>query len=129
MVLDLFGCSEEKLSNAALILDTLSSFPVKMGMGKGMPANVFKYSSENPEEWGISGVVLSAGSHISTHTFPSKGQVVIDIFSEKDINIDLITGYFVQLFGSSKHEVTSVRQTPGDEVEWVGAAVTPRIFH
>ena len=129
MVLDLFGCSEDKLSNNKLILETLSSFPAKMGMEKRMPANVFKYSGENPEEWGISGIVLTAGAHISTHTFPSKGHVVINIFSEKEINVDLITGYFVQLFGASKHEVVSVCQTPGDEIEWVGAAVTPRIFH
>ena len=45
-----------------------------------------KYIGSKPEDWGISGFVLIAESHISIHTFPERRYVNIDIFSCKDFN-------------------------------------------
>ena len=50
------------------------------GDSKIMPPYVFRYHGEVPEDWGVSGVVLIAESHISIHTFPDKGYLSLDIF-------------------------------------------------
>ena len=39
------------------------------------------------QDWGISGFVLIAESHISVHTFPDREYINIDIFSCKNFDI------------------------------------------
>ena len=50
-------------------------------MTKIMPPQVYTYHGRTPGDWGVSGFVLIAESHISVHTFPDRGYVNIDIFS------------------------------------------------
>ena len=88
LMLDCYGCPREKLGDMDLIFNTLDTFPPKIGMNKIMPPYVFKYVGKVPEDWGISGVVLIAESHISIHTFPDKDHAFIDIFSCKDFDTD-----------------------------------------
>jgi S-adenosylmethionine decarboxylase len=52
-------------------------------MTKISKPHVFQYSGIKPEDWGVSGFVLIAESHIAIHTFPEHGQVWVDIFSCK----------------------------------------------
>jgi S-adenosylmethionine decarboxylase len=40
------------------------------------------------EDWGISGFVLIAESHISAHTFPEHGYLWVDVFSCKTFDAD-----------------------------------------
>ena len=57
-------------------------------MHKIMPPYVFKYDGGSvKEDWGISGIVLIAESHIALHTFPDKEFFTLDIFSCKDFNV------------------------------------------
>ncbi len=104
-MLDCFGCLKEKLSDMNLIFETLDKFPEKIGLEKIMPPYVFKYNGATPEDWGISGVVLIAESHITIHTFPEKDHAFIDIFSCKDFNVDFAITYMSSLFGAKEHEV------------------------
>ncbi|KAF0133428.1 MAG: S-adenosylmethionine decarboxylase [Candidatus Saganbacteria bacterium] len=106
LMFDLYGCNKEKLSDMDLIFDTLDKFPTRMGMNKIMPPYVFKYTGSVPEDWGISGVVLIAESHITIHTFPDKDHAFIDIFSCKDFNTDFATSYMINLFEAKEHEVS-----------------------
>ena len=69
-----------------------------------MPPYVFKYSGLKPEDWGISGFVLIAESHISIHTFPEKNFVSVDIFSCKAFDADFATQYLQKAFGMEKVE-------------------------
>lgn len=88
LLLEAYGASKEKLSDIGLISDLLDKYPSKMDMHKIMPPYVFKYDSGTiKEDWGISGVVLIAESHIALHTFPEKGFFTLDIFSCKDFDI------------------------------------------
>jgi S-adenosylmethionine decarboxylase len=73
-------------------------------MTRIMPPYVFKYSGLKPEDWGISGFVLIAESHISIHTFPEKTFVSVDIFSCKHFDSDLAAGYLKEAFGITKVE-------------------------
>ena len=55
-------------------------------MTKIVPPQVYTYHGQKPGDWGVSGFVLIAESHISIHTFPDRGYVNIDIFSCKEFD-------------------------------------------
>jgi S-adenosylmethionine decarboxylase len=73
-------------------------------MTKIMPPYVFKYSGLKPEDWGLSGFVLIAESHISVHTFPEKNFLSADIFSCKHFDIEFSKRHLVEVFGIQKVE-------------------------
>lgn len=104
LTLDGYGCSREKLENLELIYSILEDFPSSIGMTKIMPPYVFKYNGVKPEDWGISGFVLIAESHISLHTFPCKNYLSFDIFSCKIFDIDKAVEYITSTFDVKKFE-------------------------
>jgi len=134
MMLDCYGCPREKLSDLDLIYKLLDELPAGIGLTKVMSPHVFRYSGRVPEDWGVSGVVLIAESHISVHTFPDKGHAFIDIFSCKDFDTDSARRQLLEAFGATDHEVVLVnrglefprnaRRTPVP-----ANRERPRIFH
>lgn len=104
LMLDCYDCPKEKLSDIEYITNVLDTFPDKIGMHKILPPHVFKYQGKVPEDWGVSGVVLIAESHISIHTFPDKNHAFIDIFSSKAFEIDNARDELLRLFGARNHE-------------------------
>jgi S-adenosylmethionine decarboxylase len=98
-MLDGSGCDRAKLEDMNLISSVLDGMPDAIGMTKIMPPYVFRYSGAVEEDWGVSGIVLIAESHISIHTFPEKGFLSVDIFSCKDFDVDYATDYLVKVFG------------------------------
>jgi S-adenosylmethionine decarboxylase len=83
LMLDGYGCDRSKLEDLSLIATFLDEYPEKMNMTKIMPPYVFRYNGTVPEDWGVSGFVLIAESHISIHTFPEKHYLSLDMFSCK----------------------------------------------
>ena len=104
LMLDGYGCERRKLEDLDLIYRILEELPAQIGMTRIMPPYVFKYSGLKPEDWGISGFVLIAESHISIHTFPEKNFVSVDIFSCKAFDADLAATYFKKAFSMTKVE-------------------------
>ena len=104
LMLDGYGCAKSKLEDLNLIYRILDELPTRIGMTRIMPPYVFKYSGLKPEDWGISGFVLIAESHISIHTFPEKNFVSVDLFSCKAFDADLATKYLQNAFGMEKVE-------------------------
>jgi S-adenosylmethionine decarboxylase len=51
---------------------------------------VFRYSGTKPEDWGVTGLVFIAESHISLHTFVERSFINIDVFSCKDFAADRV---------------------------------------
>ena len=86
LLIDGFGANRKTLESKDLIYELLDHYPSQIGMTKVEPPRVFKYIGSKPEDWGISGFVLIAESHISIHTFPERCYVNIDIFSCKDFD-------------------------------------------
>ena len=86
LIIDGYGANRKMLESEDLIYDLLDRYPSQIGMTKVAPPQVFKYVGSKPEDWGISGFVLIAESHISIHTFPDRCYVNIDIFSCKDFD-------------------------------------------
>ncbi len=105
LMLDGYGCDRERLEDLSLIYNFLSDYPAKIKMTKIMPPYVFRYDATNPEDWGISGFVLIAESHISIHTFPEKNYLSLDIFSCKEFDSTNSISYVSELFGVQKSEI------------------------
>ncbi|MGQ9499947.1 MAG: adenosylmethionine decarboxylase [Dissulfurimicrobium sp.] len=105
LMMDGYGCDQEKLKDIDGIYDFLSRYPEEINMTKIMPPYVFKYSGRVPEDWGISGFVLIAESHISIHTFPEKMYLSLDIFSCKAFDAQAAIKYITSLFDIKKVEI------------------------
>jgi S-adenosylmethionine decarboxylase len=88
LTIDGFGGSPEKLSSEELVRGLLDCLPERIGMTKISAPHVQRYVGEKPEDWGVSGFVLIAESHISIHTFPDHGHVWVDVFSCKGFDED-----------------------------------------
>jgi S-adenosylmethionine decarboxylase len=86
LIIDGFGSNPKLLESEELIYQLLDDYPAQIGMTKVTPPYVFRYIGSKPEDWGISGFVLIAESHISIHTFPERCYVNIDVFSCKDFD-------------------------------------------
>ncbi len=86
LIIDGYGANRKMLESEDMIYDLLDRYPSQIGMTKVAPPQVYKYVGSKPEDWGISGFVLIAESHISIHTFPDRCYVNIDIFSCKDFD-------------------------------------------
>ncbi len=88
LTIDGFNGSPEKLASEELVLGLLDRYPERIGMTKIAPPHIQRYVGSKPLDWGISGFVLIAESHIAIHTFPDRGYVWVDIFSCKAFNTD-----------------------------------------
>src|SRR5947209_19170775 len=73
LTLDLSECDLRKLSDLSHVYSMLDELPDLISMHKISPPYAFVYKpKDKPEEWGVSGFVIIAESHISIHTFPDK---------------------------------------------------------
>ena len=88
LLIDGNGGDSDKLQDVDLIFRFLDEHPDAIGMTKIITPQVYTYRGGTPEDWGVSGFVLIAESHISVHTFPDKGYVNVDIFSCKEFDAD-----------------------------------------
>ncbi len=98
LLMEANGCKRERLTNIKLLTDLLNGLPDKMNMTRVMPAYVFEYTGEVPDDWGLSGIVIIAESHLAIHTFPDKGFVTVDIFSCKDFDVQMAVSAIVEAF-------------------------------
>ncbi|MDY0041646.1 MAG: adenosylmethionine decarboxylase [Desulforhabdus sp.] len=105
LMVDGYGCNRSALEDINLICDFLDHYPARMGMTKIMPPYVFRYSGTVPEDWGVSGFVLIAESHISIHTFPEKQYLSLDMFSCKPFDTELAVEFVKERFQIQKYEM------------------------
>jgi S-adenosylmethionine decarboxylase len=105
LLVDGYGCDRRLLEDLSLIYTFLSDYPSRINMTKIMPPYVFRYDAKNQEDWGISGFVLIAESHISIHTFPEKNYLSVDIFSCKEFDAEQAISHVSRLFAAKKTEV------------------------
>jgi len=104
LMVDGYGCDRAGLEDMKLIYEFLDEYPTKMDMTKIMPPYVFRYNGAVPEDWGISGFVLIAESHISVHTFPEKQYLSIDMFSCKPFDTEMAVETIKEYFKIQKYE-------------------------
>jgi len=103
LTIDASQCDAEKLKDHTFVYDILDQLPTAIGMTKIMPPYVVTYrEGKVPEDWGISGFVMIAESHISIHTFPDKDYVFIDMFSCREFDIDKALDILISAFGAKR---------------------------
>lgn len=105
LMVDGYGCDRLALEDMSLIYNFLDNYPNQMNMTKIMPPYVFRYNGSVPEDWGVSGFVLIAESHISIHTFPEKQYLSIDMFSCKPFDTQLAAQTIRDYFDIQKYEM------------------------
>jgi len=105
LMLDCYDCSKDKLEDMEHVFQILDSLPDRIKMTKVMTPQVFKYQGRDAEDWGLSGVVLIAESHISIHTFPDTNYAFVDIFSSKEFDIDHAREELLKLFSAGRHDI------------------------
>ena len=86
LTIDGHSSSPDLLQSEEYIYQLLDEYPNEIGMTKLSSPYVTRYVGAKPEEWGLSGFVLIAESHISIHTFVEKRLVNVDIFSKKEFS-------------------------------------------
>jgi S-adenosylmethionine decarboxylase len=102
--MDMYGCNKKKLKDVNFVYSFLDELPSLVSMTKIMPPYTFSYSGLKPEDWGVSGIVLIAESHISIHTFPEKGYASVDIFSCKDFDVEGASDIIASKFEAKTYE-------------------------
>jgi S-adenosylmethionine decarboxylase len=122
LALDCYQCDQALLKDLSLVYETLDECPDYIGMTKIMPPYVFRYSGKVPEDWGISGVVLIAESHISIHTFPDKEFMSVDIFSCKRFDVERAVRYMTERFRVGRFEQQLLDRGRHFPTDAVGAA-------
>jgi S-adenosylmethionine decarboxylase len=88
LMLELYGCSREVLTDEPLIQRVLEDYPGQVGMEKVSPVHLYHIETSNPLDAGLSGFVVIAESHISLHAWPEYGEVDIDICSCQQFSQD-----------------------------------------
>ncbi|NPA51797.1 MAG: adenosylmethionine decarboxylase [Aquificae bacterium] len=106
LMIDGYEANYATLASLEKIGEFLEILPKEIGMTRIMPPYVFKYDGgDKPEDWGVSGFVIIAESHISIHTFPEKQYFSIDIFSCKDFDQDKAVEFIKEFFQTDKLEI------------------------
>ena len=109
LTIDGFGGDRERLSSETLVRSLLDRYPGEISMTKISQPQVLRYVGEKEEDWGVSGFVLIAESHIAIHTFPDRGYVWVDIFSCKEFETEGAVDRVADAFGLT-HVKTDVHE-------------------
>jgi len=123
LAVDGYGTDTSKFQDTDLLYEFLDTYPTTLGMTKITEPKVLTYVGSVPEDWGLSGFVIIAESHISVHTFPSRNYINVDIFSCKEFDAEKALEDVKRVFGLKK--VTSWAMGRGLDALLAGPPETP----
>jgi S-adenosylmethionine decarboxylase len=110
VIIDGYGGDPDQLSDENEVRAVLDQYPEMMGMTKITQPTVMPYKGTKPEDWGVSGFVMIAESHIAVHTFPERRLVWADIFSCKDFDATAVLDDLKERFGLQQMDVTKLER-------------------
>ena len=110
VIIDGYGGDSDQLADENVVRVMLDELPGLMGMTKITQPNVLRYTGSKPEDWGVSGVVMIAESHIAVHTFPARRLVWADVFSCKDFDESIVIEEFKRRFSLGQMEIHNLRR-------------------
>ncbi|MSP78073.1 MAG: S-adenosylmethionine decarboxylase proenzyme [Dehalococcoidia bacterium] len=102
LALDGYTPEYEKLRDASFVEQFLNNFPASIGMTKITKPMVMTYHAPIQKDWGVTGVVIIAESHISIHTFPERNLVYLDVFSCMPFDADLVQRRLTEAFNLTR---------------------------
>src|SRR5712692_11885947 len=133
LMLELYGCDRQLLSNEPLIRRVLDEYPGRVAMERVSPVHLYDIDTSNPLDAGLSGFVVIAQSHISLHAWPEYSEVDIDICSCKEFSQEDAIAFAKQMFQTDdveSHFVVrgsrSLRPETPDSARYVAALAARR---
>jgi len=115
LIIDGYSSDRKTLRDEEFLRQWLEDYPARIGMTRISPPYVLRYIGPVLEDWGISGFVFLAESHIGIHTFVEQDYINIDVFSCKDVDTEKAIEDFREGF-----RLTKLRTCLIDRA-WVGA--------
>jgi S-adenosylmethionine decarboxylase len=88
LIIDGYSSNQRILRDEDFLRKWLENYPARIGMARISPPYVLRYAGPVLEDWGISGFVFIAESHIGIHTFVERNYINIDVFSCKDFDTE-----------------------------------------
>lgn len=99
LTVDGFEGSKQYLGDIETVYDFLDRVPTLIGMTKLMFPSVLRYNPRGQDdEWGVTGFIIVAESHISIHTYPARQYLALDIYSCKLFDLADAICYVKKLF-------------------------------
>lgn len=86
LLVDAYDGDPALLGNCELVEWFLAHYPGVMGMTIIAGPYVHEHHGANEEDWGVTGFVVIAESHVSIHTFPERRALWADIFSCREFD-------------------------------------------
>jgi len=108
VIVDGYGGDPDQLADENVVRVILDQVPGMMGMTKITQPMVLRYTGSKPEDWGVSGYVMIAESHIAMHTFPERRLVWADVFSCKDFDPQPVLDELKRSFSLRRMDVQSI---------------------
>ena len=102
LVIDGYDAARENLEDSGLVYRFLDTLPESIGMTKITKPAVHTHRAPKKEDWGVTGFVIIAESHVSVHTFPERSYVNIDVFSCKDFDTEAALNEIKRFFSLSR---------------------------
>lgn len=104
LTLEIMQADPVLLADMKTVYDFLEEGPETVEMTRITYPHVFPYQAEDPDEWGVTGFVVLAESHISAHSYPNKGTCFIDCFSCKVFDPDKLIKKAKETFGALSYK-------------------------
>ena len=126
LAIDGYG-SRRVFQDEQFIREFLETYPSAIGMNKIWGPVVLRYTGAKPEDWGVTGFVVIAESHISLHTFVEKEFIHIDVFSCKEFDSQRVINDLQSKFQLTRFRAAILKRgleyPPLDDLE-----VTSRVY-
>jgi S-adenosylmethionine decarboxylase len=121
LVIDAFVDDATTIGQVEPIFNLLNDLPEQIEMTKITQPYVFRYSGVVPEDWGVTGMVIIAESHISIHTFPEHKRFHMDVFSCKPFDYERTLAIIEQKLGVTRRAADVIRRpVVGEEIAEAG---------
>ena len=110
LTIDGFGGDWKLLGDDRIVESFLNTCPGEIGMTKISEPYVMLHQAEKEEDWGITGFVLIAESHIAIHTYPDRGLIWADIFSCREFETLEVTEALIRAFDLDDVQTTILKR-------------------
>ncbi len=108
IILELYGCPEDLLSQPDAIQKIMELAAVEMG------ATIVESRFHHFSPLGVSGVVIIQESHLTIHTWPEYEYAAIDLFTCGDILMEKGTAFLTTQLQATQKEVKTLNRGKGD---------------
>lgn len=109
LTFDGYDADPARLNDMQVVFDFLLKLPAIIGMQRLTQPYVMSYDgADRSNDYGVTGIVIIATSHISIHTYPYDKTFFLDIFSCKQFDQEKALAFIRQTFNAKKEEVELV---------------------